>query len=186
MNNYALAAQKIKDSVSARDVGEMLGLEIRRGRCQCPIHGGGDFNCVLYSGNRGYFCHVCKSGGDVIRLVQEYQKCSFKDAVAWLNDTFHLGIDLDRRMDTKEARRAEIDLQRRKEARELEEWKSRMRFNLYLVADELLELLEDQRDRNVPKTPDEKWNPQFCEAIRLIPAARRFVERCHADCEKKI
>ena len=185
MNNYTLAAQKIKDSVSARDVGEMLGLEIRRGRCQCPIHGGGDFNCVLYSGNRGYYCHVCKSGGDVIKFVQEYQKCSFKDAVAWLNDTFHVGVDLDRKMNPEEQRRAEIALQARKEAREYEEWKSRMRFDLYLAVDRLVEMLEEQRDRNAPKTADEEWNPLFCQAVRLLPSARRFLDRCYADCMKE-
>lgn len=185
MNNYTLAAQKIKECVSAQDVGEMMGLEIRHGRCQCPIHGGGDFNCVLYRGNRGYYCHVCKSGGDVIKFVQEYQKCSFKDAVTWLNDTFHVGVDLDRKMDPEEQRRAEKALQMRKEVREYEEWKSRMRFDLYLAADRILEMLEDQRDRNAPKTPDEEWNPLFCQAVRLIPSTRRFVERCLADCMKE-
>lgn len=182
MNNYTLAVEKIKSSISAQDVGETLGLEIRHGRCQCPIHGGNDFNCVLYKGSRGYYCHVCKSGGDIIKFAQEYHKMSFKDTVSWYNDTFRLGLDLDSKIDPAEARRAEIALKMRKEAHELEAWKDRMRFDLFLLADRILALLEKQRDLNVPKTPDEPWNLKFCEAIRTIPAARRFAEKCLADC----
>ena len=185
MNRLTIAAQTVKNSVSAMDVGEALGLEIRHGRCKCPLHGGNDFNCVLYKGSRGYYCHVCKSGGDVIKFVQEYHNASFKDSIAWFNDTFHLGLDLDSRIDPAEARRAEIALKRRKEAHELEAWKDRMRFDLFLAADKILQMLEEQRDRNVPKTPDEPWNTKFCEAVLLIPAARRFAENCLMDCVKK-
>ena len=185
MNNYTMAADKIKSSVSALDVGEALGLEIRHGRCQCPIHGGNDFNCVLYKGNRGYYCHVCKSGGDVIKFVQEYHKTSFKASVSWINDAFHLGLDLERRIDPEESRRAEMALKMRKEAQEFSVWKDRMRFDLFLAADRILEMLEEQRDLNVPKTPDEPWNAKFCEAVRVIPAARRFAENCMMDCTKE-
>ena len=110
---------------------------------------------------------------------------TFKQAVSWLNDTFHVGVDLDRKMDPEEQRRAEIALQARKEAREYEEWKSRMRFDLYLAVDRLVEMLEEQRDRNAPKTADEEWNPLFCQAVRLLPSARRFLDRCYADCMKE-
>ena len=47
MNRLTIAAQTIKDSVSALEAGEAMGLEVRHGRCQCPLHGGQDFNCVL-------------------------------------------------------------------------------------------------------------------------------------------
>lgn len=184
MNNFTIATDKIKASISARDVGEALGLEIRHGRCQCPIHGGQDYNCVLYNGNRGYYCHVCKSGGDVIKFVREYHKSSFKDAIAWFNDTFHMGLDLDSKIDPAEAKRAENAHKMRKEAMELAAWKDKMQFDLFLMADRILEMLEEQRDMNVPKTPDEPWNPKFCDAVKLIPAAKTFSERCLAECIK--
>ena len=41
------------------------------------------------------FTVFCKSGGDVIQLAQQYYKYSFKDCIAWFNDTFHLGLDID-------------------------------------------------------------------------------------------
>ena len=185
MNALTIAVDKIKSSISAMDVGEMLGLQIRHGRCQCPIHGGNDFNCVLYKGDRGYYCHVCKSGGDVIKFVQEYHKMSFKDAVSWCNDTFRIGLDLESRVDPEEARRAEKALKMRKEAQEFAAWKDRTQWDLFLLADRILEKLEEQRDLNAPKTPDEPWNKKFCEAIRVIPAARRFAENCLMACSGK-
>lgn len=185
MNRLTIAAQAIKSSVSALDAGESMGLEIRRGRCRCPFHGGTDFNCVLYRGDRGYYCHVCKAGGDVIQFVREYYKMSFTDAVRWLNDTFRLGMDIDSPMDQDAVKQAENARKTRVEEKERQEWKERTQFELSLAADRILEMLEEQRDRNTPKTPGEAWNPQFCEAVRWIPAARRFAEKCMMKCMKE-
>lgn len=182
MNNYTIAAQTIKDTISAMDVGQAMGLEIRHGRCRCPIHGGQDFNCVLYKGNRGFYCHVCKSGGDVISFAQRYYDMNFKDCVSWFNDTFHMGLNLDRTITPEERRRAEMAQKTRKEAIEFQQWKERMKFDMALLADRILEIAENQRDRHVPKTKDEPWDAKFCEAIRVIPAARRFAEDCMMDC----
>ena len=185
MNNLTLAAQTIKSQISAIEVGNALGLEIRHGRCQCPIHGGKDYNCVLYKGNRGYYCHVCKAGGDVVSFVQRYYDTSFKDAVAWFNDTFRMGLDLDKPLRLEERKAAENARKMRMEAIEFREFRERVAFDLALVADRIVELMEEQRDRNVPKTADEDWNPDFCWAVRMLPAARRFAEDCWYDCVKK-
>ena len=104
---------------------------------------------------------------------------SFKDAIAWLNDTFHLGLDLERKIDPAEAKRAEIALQMRKEAREFEEWKDRMRFNMFAVWDEILKLLENRRDLYAPSSPGEEWNREFCQTVRLIPAVKRLVMKSY-------
>lgn len=185
MNNLTLAVQTIKDSISARDVGQALGLEVRRGRCRCPIHGGTDFNCVLYTGNRGFYCHVCKTGGDVVTFVQQCNSLSFKEAVAWINDAFHMGLDITGKIDPKAQREAEIALQRRKRAYAFEEWKDRMRLNLALAADQIVDRLEDERDANLPRTPYEPWNADFCAAVGTLPDARRFAEDCMMDCVKQ-
>lgn len=182
MNNLTIAVQAIKDSVSALDVGEALGLEIRRGRCKCPIHGGNDFNCVLYKGDRGYYCHVCKSGGDVLKFAQQYHGSSFKDTVSWFNDTFHLGLNIDSPLSKEAAKRAEIAQRKRKEEREYREWLHRTQFDLFLIADKIVSMLEEQRERYVPKTPDETWHPLFCQAIELLPLARQFAQDCYFDC----
>lgn len=185
LNKYDMAVQTIKGSVSALDVAEALGLEVRHGRCQCPIHGGQDFNCVLYKGSRGYYCHVCKDGGDVIKFVREYYGMTFKDAVAWFRDIFNLPLDLEGKIDPEKQRQAEIAIKMRKRAIAIREWKERTQFGLFLMADEILRRLEDQRDRNVPTKADEPWNKEFAEAVRLIPTARRFAEECYARCMKE-
>ena len=178
-----IAAQTIKDRVSALDVGHAMGLEIRHGRCRCPMHGGKDFNCVLYQGDRGFYCHVCKSGGDVIRFVQQCNGgLSFPEAIAWFDDTFHLGLELGKPIDPEKQRRAEMALQRRKRAREYQVWLERMKFDMELTAVAILRQLEKTRDENVPKTADEEWNEKFCTAVRLIPEAERLCEECNMMC----
>lgn len=180
-DRYAIAAQTIKDNISALDVGEAMGLEIRHGRCQCPIHGGTDFNCVLYRGNRGYYCHVCKSGGDVLSFAQRYYSFGFKDCIRWYNDTFHLGLDLQSSISPEEKRRAEIALKMRKRAIEHEEWTKRMLFNLALTAEDIVRRLENVRDEKRPRTYGE-WDEEFCTAVELLPDARRFADDCMMDC----
>lgn len=127
----------------------------------------------------------------MIRLVQEtlfanenHASC-FVKCLRWFNATFNLSLDLDGQTDQAERKRAEIGLKMRKEARELAEWKEQMQFRLYLLSDRILEMLENQRDDNVPTRPDETWNKQFCNAIRAIPAAEVFTEKCLMKCMKE-
>lgn len=185
MNNLTLAVQTIKDTISAQDVGSMIGLEIRHGRCQCPLHGGKDFNCVLYKGNRGFYCHVCKQGGDVIKFVQEYYSMTFKDSVVWFNDTFHMGLELNGSISPQKRKQAEIALKMRKNAIELQAWADRVQFDLALDAEDYVRMLEDQRDRHRPQRYGDEWDDIFCNAVLMLPEARQFAEDCMMDCMKE-
>lgn len=73
-----------------------------------------------------------------------------------------------------EAIARQIELREHQE--ETRRWKERMTFDLYLMAGMILDSLIDQRDRNTPKIQDEPWNDLFCEAVRLIPEAKMFLE----------
>ena len=183
MNQYQIATDIIKQSVSALDVATALGWEVQHGRCKCPIHNGDGYNCKLYPGNRGYMCWVCKSAGDVISLVRNYYSdMSYRQCLLWFRDTFHLPLDLEGNIDPAKQKAAEKALQMRKNAIAFEEWKKQFRFDLALTADEIVRKLEKQRDANLPKTPDEEWNVMFCEAVTLLPAARRFADDCWMEC----
>lgn len=184
MTNLTIAAQTIKDTISAVDVGEAAGLEIRHGRCQCPFHGGKDFNCVLYMGNRGWYCHVCKQGGDVLSFARQYYKFSFKDCIAWFDATFHMGLELDRKIDPQKQRQAEIALRMRKKAIEFQQWKERRQFDLALTAEDIVKRLEDIRDRHRPRTYGE-WDDEFVMAVKLLPEARMFAEESMMNCMKE-
>lgn len=182
MNKYNLFADTIKQSVSALDVGQALGWDIRHGRCKCPLHNGDGYNMKLYSGNRGYMCWVCKSAGDVISLVRNYYSdMSYKQCLQWFSDTFHLGLDLQSSISPEEKRRAEIALKMRKRAIEHEEWMKRMLFNLALIAEDIVRRLENVRDEKRPRTYGE-WDEEFCTAVGLLPDARLFADDCMMDC----
>ena len=186
MNKLTIAAQTIKDSVSAFDVGHALGLEIRHGRCQCPIHGGHDFNCVLYKGNRGYYCHVCHQGGDVISFVQRYYNMQFSDSVRWFNATFNLGMDIDSPMTKEAVKQAENARKMRERERESKEWAEKMRLDMAILADRIVERLEEVRDARRPRTYGEEWDESFCTAVVTLPEARRFADDCMMDCMKEV
>ena len=100
--------ETIRASVSALDVGRLLGLNPGHdGRCKCPFHGGDHRNLKLYGTGRGYYCFVCHACGDVIRLVMEYTKCPFQNAIEWLNDSFDLHLDIDKKNYRSRVRHAE-------------------------------------------------------------------------------
>ena len=184
-DQLAVCADIVKENVSALDAGRALGLEIRHGRCKCPIHGGHDYNCVLYPGNRGYFCHVCKASGDSIELVkQTMQGMSFPDVLRWLDSTFNLGLNIDSPVDKKRLKQAKNGLKRKAEERAYQEWLERVDFDMYLAADKALESLEQQRDENRPRRYGEDWNEKFAEAVRLIPEVREMVDYFLMKCTK--
>lgn len=98
------------------------------------------------------------------------------------------------RMRAERVRKARIEQERlqhdivarrikeREFATEFQQWKASMEWNLYLVALWILMTLEQQRDDNAPKGPDDPWNEKFCEAIRWIPEARMFLEDMSITC----
>lgn len=68
---------------------------------------------------------------------------------------------------------------------EMRRWQDRMAFDTYLLADRILERLIRMRDENMPKSVDEEWNDEFCEAVRLIPEAKMFLDDAWMDTIRK-
>lgn len=81
-----------------------------------------------------------------------------------------------------EAERIERMIEQRRWEDDFRQWKERMAYDLFLTADRIVEMLEEQRDAYAPKTPDETWHPLFCQAIELIPVAREFAKNCYFEC----
>ena len=113
------------------------------------------------------------------------QGASFRDVLAWFNDTFRLGMDIESPMSPEAVKQAEIAQRRRVREREFMEWKDRMGFDMHLTADQIVFMLERIRDDNVPKDPYEAWNRNFRIAIELLPEARQFAEDTMMDCIKQ-
>lgn len=83
----------IIDNVPMRSVAEYYGFELSRGgRIKCPFHDDRNPSMKIYEGNRGYYCFVCKRGGNVINFVSELFNIEKRDAMLKINEDFHLGI----------------------------------------------------------------------------------------------
>ena len=176
-DQLSVMADIVIENVSAQDVAAAMGWEIRHGRCRCPIHSGGDFNCVMYKGNRGFYCHVCKTGGSVLKLVLSVMpNLSFPDILRWFDSTFNLNLNIDRPMDNRRLKSAKNSLKRKREDRAFRDRVDRLNFDMYLSVCSVLNRLEDQRDQNRPRRYGEEWNDQFCNAVRLIPEVTDAIE----------
>ena len=112
-------SDEIRSSVPCDEAGKAMGLHLdSKGRCACFFHGGSHKNLKLYDKDKGYYCFVCHEHGDVIRLVMNYMRCPFMDAVEWLNDTFLLHLDLEKNNPYSRRRRAETYARKQERKRE--------------------------------------------------------------------
>ena len=167
----------IRQSVSALDVGRELGLRPdRSGRCKCPLHESLRENMKLWQDDRGFYCFQCNAAGDVIKLVQFVNGCSFPSAVEWLNSAFHLGLPLDRPLDKNAAEAAKRAKERKQAEREQKQAIERMEFDLYVICGRLLESLEEDKERYRPRRANEEWDRRFVNAIRMIPEVEEMAE----------
>lgn len=166
-----------KQAVSASEVADALGLSPDRyGRCACPIHGGKDRNMKLFSGERGYYCFVCHAGGDVIDLVRRVNGCGLREAVAWLDGAFHIGLNIDAPEDKERQRAVQRAIQRRRERRREQELERIALHNTQLDAlslgMELDELIEAAR----PHRYSEEWSDAFCAALKAREELKQIEE----------
>lgn len=73
-------------------------------------------------------------------------------------------------------------IEHRRTQEEFMKWKAEIGFNLHLTAGQILFMLEDIRDDNLPKNMDDQGNRDFLWAVDLIPEARQFAEDTAMDC----
>lgn len=169
--------ETIKQSVTAQDVAQALGIRVNRhGRCQCPIHNGKDYNMRLYPGDGGYHCFVCGASGDVIHLVENVRQCSFLSAIEWINSAFHLSLPFDRPLDKNAAEAARRAKERKQTEREQRRAVERMEFDLYCIAGKFLADLELDKEQYRPRTANEEWDERFVTAVKLIPDVKELAE----------
>lgn len=178
MKNFDYAIQTVHDRVSALEAGMALGLMPNRdGRCPCPFHNGTDANLKLYGGGRGYHCFVCHEHGDVIQLAQKMLCCTFTEAIQWLSDAFHLGIDTDAYISKEKRQEA---ARRRRIRQELNEWRKetdRLVYDTFLNIADFVRTVERTIEDNAPKSPDDEWSETFCAALRVRTEANELAEQ---------
>lgn len=178
MSDCSAWAELVKSSVSALDAGRVLGLEMNHdGRCRCPFHNGEDFNMKLYMGDKGYHCFVCHEHGDVIALVQKMSNSTFTEAIQWLSDTFHLGIDTHAAIDEKTRQRASRQRRIRQELNERRKETDRRVYDTFLNIADFVRTVERTVEDNAPKSPDDEWSETFCAALRVRTEANELAEQ---------
>ncbi len=62
------------------DLLDSYGVQVKRGRCRCPIHKGENPTSFEIKNNYAS-CHACGWTGDTIAFVREIEGCSFREAV---------------------------------------------------------------------------------------------------------
>ena len=177
MTALSYAVPLAKQAVSARQAADALGLQAdRHGRCQCPIHGGKDRNCKLFDGDKGYYCFVCHAGGDVIDLVSHVLNCSLRDAVAWLDSTFRLGLDLGGPSDRRKAAAARRAVAWKREERLRQEEHRRELHRIQLDALSLDMEIDRAIDALRPRRYSEGFSDAFCAVLTARSELHRLMD----------
>ena len=88
--------KKLKQLCSLEKVATWLGLDVKNGRCQCPVNEGDKRELVLTYDNGVWHCFGCKkkypnakNGGDQIELVAHVLQVDQKQAAQHLQTNFH-------------------------------------------------------------------------------------------------
>lgn len=87
-----LAAQTIRDTVTAEQIISLYGYKTRHGFMVCPFHGDKDASLKVYNGSGGWHCFGCGRGGSVIDFVMEHENCDFRTAVVAVDHALHMGL----------------------------------------------------------------------------------------------
>ncbi len=120
---------RVRAAVDIRQAAAFCGLEPNRGGwCICPFHADKHPSLKLYPDGKGYYCFVCQSGGDQIRLAAQYLGVSNYEAAKRLAEAY--GVPVNEPRTYSEKRRAEKQARERAELRAWAKWAA-VRLSVY-------------------------------------------------------
>ena len=148
--------QKIKSTITVRQVGEMYGMEPdRRGMVCCPFHS--DNHPSMMLNEAYYYCFACGANGDTIDLTAKLFDLNPRQAAEKLIRDF--GLDPDKppahAIALPPPKRGLTDEQR-----------ADIAYCLRVLTD-YLDLLHDWRERYKPTSPEETQDERFVEALHM-------------------
>lgn len=118
------AADIVRETISARQYAELIGLPVNRaGFTPCPFHSGDhDASMKLYSGTRGFHCFGCGASGDVIELAKRFYNLNFPAAITKVAEDAGIALpgmkptyDQEQAMKAAEKRKQELERQQKEE-----------------------------------------------------------------------
>ena len=150
MNCYEI----IKSRVDICEAAKHYGIKLNRSnKAKCAFHTEKTASLSFSKNKQIFCCFGCGAGGDVVNLVQKLYCLSPHEALEKLNYDFHLGIELDQRLDRKQIIRLRQDDELKKQ---FENW----------VKNEMDRLILYFRELHFASlNPD---HPKFYEALQMI------------------
>ncbi|MCL2565602.1 MAG: CHC2 zinc finger domain-containing protein [Defluviitaleaceae bacterium] len=163
----AQAFEEIKHHVPLLDVFATYGLQPNRvGYVCCPLHTEKTPSLKLYPAS--WYCFGCGVGGDAVKLVELMENLTPIDAARHLSETYRLGLFPDKPLTTAEYKKAQEAKKQREHDRGIlknfDEWEQ---WACNAVAAYLC-LMDDWKRNHAPKTPEDEWQPLFCEALQNL------------------
>lgn len=164
-------SDRIKQSVTMRDLCNHFGIRVSQNKSICPFHSDTKPSMQIYDGRRGYYCFVCNQGGSVIDFVMQYCGLDYINACKYLNDSFHLGLDIINGTESKQSERDRIEAERKRSERErYRQELSRLKSTCERFFAEWVRL-DRIVSENAPDGPLDDLDPEWCEAVRRIDGA---------------
>ena len=162
-------ADIIKSRVTMQDVVERYtGQRIVLNRICCPVHNGTDRNMRIYQ--RSYYCWVCHASGDVIQFVQSVMGISFRDAMQRINEDFGLGLPIGEGrpdLNRSDLNRINREIAQRRLADQLAKIDSDLQGIHAANMAGLQHAVEIICRTEQPKTADDEWRTDWCDALRI-------------------
>ncbi|MDO4523439.1 MAG: CHC2 zinc finger domain-containing protein [Eubacteriales bacterium] len=154
--------EQVKEQVTARQVGEYLGIHIfHNGMCCCPFHSDKHPSMKI---EKTYHCFGCGVGGDAIDLAARLQGISQYEAAKKIIADFHLPIELPHK---KKQQRVQ---KKPKETEQQRVLKIRKKVDQWIthaidVLIHYLKWIEFWKECYRPEPEDEDWHDLFVEAL---------------------
>ncbi len=148
--------ESVKVAVTPRQAAETYGLKVsRNGMACCPFHK--DRHPSMKLNKDYFFCFGCGASGDVIDFTGRLFGISLKDAVEKLAADFNISAD------------TKLVATRQNPSR-LDELHCRR------VLTDYLHLLQEWKNRNAPRTPEDSLDDRFVESCQQYDRIAGFLE----------
>ena len=172
--NYA---DEIKSRVTARELFQFYGFEIKRGGfCKSPFSPNDKTPSLkVYDGGRGWHDFSSGNGGSVIDFVMQYFNLTFTAAIDKINADFNLGLSIGEKQTAEERRIAHnmsvlLRAERERKRRQQEQLE-----NEYHAALDAFIALDLARITHAPSTVD-CISAEYADAVKALPIAKYRLE----------
>lgn len=159
------AVQTIKDRLTMREVLERYGYSPNRaGFVCCPFHNEKTPSMKIFE--KDYHCFGCGENGDVITFVQKLFNLSFPDTLKKIDVDFGLNLYCDKTFE--ELRKSHYQTKQLQAKKEREKAEREQASAEYWVVFNEWKMLDENKRKFAPKTPDEELHPLFVEALQKL------------------